>query len=1338
METETGSPAPTRDLGGGSLSALSAFSGMIPTFSGDVGRVTDFFDTLGEVAGLAGWTPKQCLSIAKCKLTGIARDFAWRDLQMKEVTEYATFKRLMITRFDQEPYSIKVQKFHACTQRKDERVQEFAVRLQTLVSAIIVDQTGTNEQENAVIKRCQQRELDEKLRIQFLHGLNEKMKRNVMTHDPATFSEALKIAIREETIEQLTSKQRNYIGNVEESAENSRTKADKTKPCKEEALEAKINQIAKQIETLGKRLDNRSSTAQTTSARGGEFNQNRRMTTSAMRERQEVGNPNTYSSSPRRFGQPQRSQQPRFPTNNRPSLNYSVQTPSRRYSGYNSLPFRSNYEWGPTNYRQFNPNWLESGIYASPPLPDWYRGNTVPPPNRGEWRVNPNAPEWRVPGINNPFSSRYREQMPFYREQYRQMGPKDDQDFEYLPFNPMSYAQGWFRNDTNAEQSLDNATVPKYLALPSPEESLRQANNVSQELNKDNVGFNRNGNRITSVKTKEQCRDLEQIIDYPREATRLSGVGESKLIDRDSPPCTLVCEIENKRAKLTIDTGAAVSLISKDFFSNLRELKKAETREVELLSVTGHTIDTIGKFDLAFRIGQLNFRHDCYIVDPKITEPNNGILGRDIIEKYDLTISIKNAKLIFPTGNEVTIWGLANLHNNVNNPRNLSEDASQFAMIERQKNGKDGLYQRDLRDLTRTNGNRENSKTGNKKKQKGNSARTKQSKKRIKIGTFFKTENEKQNKTSQSNVNPTQGFSWTLTKAHANADALSRVPIAPINEMRPIYSKAQIREQQLEDSFCKEIRRRLAENTSPQEQRLNTDSSEFYLDVDQTLYHRKTNPERNETWDRLVIPKTMVEYVLKLFHDIPSSGHLGAKKLRKKLQTQFHWPDMNKDIIHYCQTCQECSLRRRPLHGHQAPLQTFPKITKIFERTALDIQGPFPTTNNGNKYLLVFVDHFSRWAEAVPLPDVTAKTVAKAFVTQVILRHSVPKQLLTDRGANFTSKMMREVCDLLHIERLLTTAYHPQCNGMVERLNKTLIDILTHYVDKDQRNWDEMVPYALFAYNTTVHSSTNETPYYLLYGRDPIYPFDVVTEPNRPSYDISENYASELRARLALAHKLAQEHAEKAAIDRKVYQQRRNKPYKFSIGDRVFVTEVTVPLGLKRKLAPRWQGPYRIIAETSPVDFIIQHVHNGKKMHTHANRMKPALARMEFGSFATDEPKSEAETSEASTSEQPLPTSTDPWDDFILESIQPGQVDATETPEMSPQTSVAQPSHNYGLRSRGPVHEYPWVLPTSSKITLPIDAMVTGAEESEALSQGQGHERLPPPTPIGLFKDCKW
>lgn len=293
----------------------------------------------------------------------------------------------------------------------------------------------------------------------------------------------------------------------------------------------------------------------------------------------------------------------------------------------------------------------------------------------------------------------------------------------------------------------------------------------------------------------------------------------------------------------------------------------------------------------------------------------------------------------------------------------------------------------------------------------------------------------------------------------------------------------------------------------------------------------------------------MVGYILNIFHNVPTSGYVGAGKMRKKIEKQFFWPDMRRDIVKYCDSCTQCALCRRQDARRQAPLQPFPKLTQVFERTAMDIVGPLPVTRLGNKYILVFIDHFSRYAECIPLAEISAKIVAKAFVTNIILRHSVPRQLLTDRGTNFTSKIMKEAAESLGIKRLLTTAYHLACNGVVERLNKTLIDMLAHYVQKDQTQWDEMLQYILFAYNSTTNSSTNESPFYLLYGCDPTYPFDIITDPNTATYDVDENFVTELKLRLKEAHKLAQQHSQAAAEKRKVYHSSKTKPYKFAVGD---------------------------------------------------------------------------------------------------------------------------------------------------------------------------------------------
>lgn len=146
----------------------------------------------------------------------------------------------------------------------------------------------------------------------------------------------------------------------------------------------------------------------------------------------------------------------------------------------------------------------------------------------------------------------------------------------------------------------------------------------------------------------------------------------------------------------------------------------------------------------------------------------------------------------------------------------------------------------------------------------------------------------------------------------------------------------------------------------------------------------------------------------------------------------------------------------------RAPLEHYGEVAEPFERMALDIVGPLPTTTEGNRYILVFVDHFTKLAEAVPLPDQKAETVARAFVERVVLRHGVPQQELMDRGINFISNLMNETCRLLGIRKLTTTAYHPESNGAVERLNQTIKGLLSHLVANDQRDWDLWMPYVFF------------------------------------------------------------------------------------------------------------------------------------------------------------------------------------------------------------------------------------------------------------------------------------
>ena len=133
----------------------------------------------------------------------------------------------------------------------------------------------------------------------------------------------------------------------------------------------------------------------------------------------------------------------------------------------------------------------------------------------------------------------------------------------------------------------------------------------------------------------------------------------------------------------------------------------------------------------------------------------------------------------------------------------------------------------------------------------------------------------------------------------------------------------------------------------------------------------------------------------------------------------------------------------------------------------------------------MFADYLTKWPEVFATSDQTVLTIAKLFVEQIVCCHGVPAQLLSDRGAAFLSRLLMEICELLGVEKLNTTAYHPQTDGLAERFNRTLTDMLAKKVEQGGRDWDVHFPFVLFAYCASLQVSTKESPFYLLHGCDP-------------------------------------------------------------------------------------------------------------------------------------------------------------------------------------------------------------------------------------------------------------
>ena len=186
------------------------------------------------------------------------------------------------------------------------------------------------------------------------------------------------------------------------------------------------------------------------------------------------------------------------------------------------------------------------------------------------------------------------------------------------------------------------------------------------------------------------------------------------------------------------------------------------------------------------------------------------------------------------------------------------------------------------------------------------------------------------------------------------------------------------------------------------------------------------------------------------------------------------------------------------------------------------------------QHILVITDHFTRYAQAIPTKNQTARTTAEAFYQNYIVHYGIPDRIHSDQGANFESKIIKELCSLTGMTKSRTTSYHPMGNGMCERFNRTLLDMLGTLEPDRKKNWKAYDGPLVHSYNCTRHESTGVSPYFIMFGRDPRLPVDVAF--GLRGMTTGSNYIKDLRDRLEYAHHLAAEASKKA-------QQRQKQNY---------------------------------------------------------------------------------------------------------------------------------------------------------------------------------------------------
>ena len=330
---------------------------------------------------------------------------------------------------------------------------------------------------------------------------------------------------------------------------------------------------------------------------------------------------------------------------------------------------------------------------------------------------------------------------------------------------------------------------------------------------------------------------------------------------------------------------------------------------------------------------------------------------------------------------------------------------------------------------------------------------------------------------------------------------------------------------------------------------------------------------------QICLPQRMQHVAWELCHQHLSAGHFGNTATAKRMKTRFYFPGMYRKVAEWNQQCNVCVRKQHKIAG-QKTVHMDREVGRPLEKCYVDLIGPLEPTQKGNQYILTFEDSFTRWAEAIPIPNKESKTVSQALFDEILSRHGLVEQIHSDMGREFCANIWMEVMQLLGIKWTTTPPYNPRSNR-VERFHQTLEAILRTADDFHQKDWDEKLPMALLAYCTSVHSATGKTPFSALYGRQAILPVDMVFGiPDVPCMNLQD--ASE-----TLQHRLVKSYQTMRTNQRKqtqrIAQQYTGRASKIDVGDRVWYYTPKRTVGETKKLHTSWTGPWVVIQKIAPI-----------------------------------------------------------------------------------------------------------------------------------------------------------
>jgi len=439
------------------------------------------------------------------------------------------------------------------------------------------------------------------------------------------------------------------------------------------------------------------------------------------------------------------------------------------------------------------------------------------------------------------------------------------------------------------------------------------------------------------------------------------------------------------------------------------------------------------------------------------------------------------------------------------------------------------------------------------------------------------------------------------------ADALSRTEEILVTELAPQLDRQLIIQEQDADEFLGNIKRYLRKEditNLPNYDRIVAHSERAYLVEDGLLWRfvgSKDKPWEEESfYYRIWIPKSLTQMVISQFHDDPLAGHVGRRKTYQKLEDRVFWLGMAKAVGAYVRKCSACA-KAKPTHFPPVPSTSYVPDAP-WEICSIDLAGPYCKGSKQTTVLLIVLDVYTKWLEIFPLRAATASKVIDCL-NSCFCRFGFPRVLISDNGSQFISKAYTDWCKLKGITPFHQSPYHA-CSNPTERYIGSVKGLIRALITQT-KEWDMHLNEVSFALRTAVNESTGFSPAYLMFLREPRTPFDNLVGSNTSHIKNAEK----AHERMTLVLDLAKESMLVSQDDYLRYKNAKAKERSFDVGDKVWMRTHILSdkaKGISVGLAPKREGPYKILFKVSEHVYDLENIENSQKVFKiHVNDLSP-------------------------------------------------------------------------------------------------------------------------------------